>query len=154
MEIIAVILLLGAAAWLFYKKRPNQTTSDAGPTVRLQGAGTYDFAIVGASRYRSALKRIYGDDDPGHSTKEVDATLILEDANKQGTKSVRVDIQGRAVGYLPRELAHEYRQRLVEGGYPRVQGICKAKITLHMAHGMGDADFTVRLDLPPKKKLV
>ena len=56
--------------------------------------------------------------------------------------------------YAPRELAHEYRQRLIEGGYPRVQGICKAKIILRMAHGMGDADFTVRLDLPPKKKLV
>jgi len=149
MEIVALILILGALAWLFYKKRPRQTASDTGPKIRLHGAGTYDFGIVGASRYRATLETIYGKDYLDRDSKQVEATLVLDDTNAQDNKAVRVDIQGRAVGHLPRELAREYRQRLVEGGYPNAQGVCKAKIISRVAQ-VGNADFTVRLDLPPK----
>lgn len=151
MEILLLLLFAGVLlGWLFFKKHQEQASSSADPAIRLQGGGKYEFAVLGVSRYQTALEKIYGKDhrDDG---KQVEAVLVLEDSNPHDQKAVRVDIQGLTVGYLPGDLAREYRRRLEEGSYLKVRGVCKARIFSRMYRSIGGAEFTVRLDLPPKR---
>ena len=151
--ILGVLLVVGSAAWLFYKKNhrtasipnPNQ------PTLRLQGGGKFEFAVLGVSRYRSALEKIC--DADAREPKTVDALLVPEDANAKDKSAVRVEVEGRTVGYLPPEIAEAYRRRLVESGYPGARSLCKARIIARMHSSMGGrtADYSVRLDLPQKR---
>ena len=148
--LVGLLLVAGSAAWLFYKKNrrvasiPNQTT------LRLHGGGTYEFAVLGVARYRPALAKLCDVDQ--RDPKSVEAFLVLEDANPRNKNAVRVEVQGRTVGYLSPELAEGYRRRLVESGYPGARGICKAKIVVRMYSSMGGhADYSVRLDLPQKR---
>jgi hypothetical protein len=153
LEILVLALLFAGAllAWFLSKKRQRQAPLPADPTIRFQGSGRYEFAVIGVSRYRPALEKIYGNDDLEHDGKQVEAVLVLENTNPHDNKAVRVDVQGRTIGYLPGDLAREYRRRLDEGGYLKVRGICKAKISSRLYRSIGGADFTVRLDLPPKR---
>ena len=147
--ILAVILGVSIAVWLYYKKRHRPAAKSTQPTLRLQGGGKYEFPVAGVGRHHAALGRLCGHnqrDDP----KIVDALLIPEDSHNK--KVVRVEIQGVTVGYLLPELAEAYRRRLVESGYPGARSICSAKIIvrLHSSIG-GSADYAVRLDLPQKR---
>jgi hypothetical protein len=155
MDIFVAVMFAGVPlAWILYKfssvpraaVRYDRGARQADPVIRLHGRGTYEFAIVGTSRYRSALEKIHGDGSPDHEGKEVEAILVLEKTNQ----AVRVEVQGHTVGHLPPDLAGEYRRRLVEGGYLNARGACRARITGR--HGAVDyIDFAVRLDLPPKR---
>ena len=60
-----------------------------------------------------------GTEDGAKST----ATLIPEDDNEYDANAVRVELGGRLVGYLPRELAQEYRSAV-----GTTSGRCGAKI--------------------------
>jgi hypothetical protein len=155
MDVLVAVMFAGVPlAWILYKFASvpraavldNRSARHADPIIRLHGRGTFEFAIVGTSRYRSALEKIHGPGSPGHAGKDVEAVLVLEKTNR----TVRVEIQGHTVGHLPPELADEYRRRLVEGGYLNARGTCCARITGR--HGAVDyVDFAVRLDLPPKR---
>ena len=154
MDIFVAVMFAGVPlAWMLYKfaSVPRAAVLDKGarqaePVIRLHGRGTYEFAIVGTSRYRSALERIHGDGSPDHAGKEVQAVLVLEKTNQ----AVRVEVQGHTVGHLPPDLAGEYRRRLADGGYLNARSTCSARITGR--HGAVDyVDFAVRLDLPPKR---
>lgn len=149
---MVALLCAGALlAWFLYTKRQRQAPLPADQSIRLQGSGGYEFAVLGVSRYRSALEKIYGNDDLEPDGKQVEAVLVLEDTKPHDNKAVRVDVQGQTIGYLPGDLAREYRRRLDASGYlGKVRGICKAKISSRLSHSIGGADFAVRLDLPPK----
>lgn len=144
MVIVAVVLVVGIAAWLFFRKRARPAATSRGPTLRLKGAGTYESVVVGVGRYRAAVEKLCSTNQG--TAIIVDALLVPESTNK---KSVRVEVGGHTVGYLPTELADAYRMRLVESGYPGANSICKAKITSRMHSSMGD--YSVRLDLPQKR---
>jgi HIRAN domain-containing protein len=148
--LIVALLVLGSAAWLFYKKTRRVASTSNHPTLRLQGGGTYEHAVLGVARYRPALEKICDVDQ--RDPKTVEALLVPEDANPRDKKAVRVEVQGHTVGYLPTELAEAYRTRLVESGYPGARSICKAKIIVRMHSSLGGhADYSVRLDLPQKR---
>lgn len=133
-------------AWGLYNRGARRAPLPADPVIRLQGHGTFHFAIVGTSRYRSALEKIHRDGSPDHAGKQVEAVLVLEKTNQ----AVRVEVQGHTVGHLPLDLADEYRRRLAEGGNLNARGACRARITAR--HSAVDyVDFAVRLDLPPKR---
>jgi hypothetical protein len=150
MEIILVALLLvaGIAAWLFYKKRDHASPKSRQPTLRIRGDGKYEFALVGVARFRSAIETICGNTQ--RSTKIVEAVLIPDDGGRD-RKAIRVDVQGLTVGYLPAPLAESYRKRLVDSGYPDARSICNARISVRLDNIDGDPDYAVRLDLPQKR---
>jgi hypothetical protein len=147
---LAIVFAGVILGWFLYKKRQRAAPLSADSTIRFHGGGKYEFAVVGVSRYRPALEKIYGDDHREVEGKQVDAVLVLEENNSHDKSAVRLDIQGQTVGYLSGDLAREYRRRLSEGVYLKVRGICKAKITSRMYRSLG-ADFNVRLDLPAKR---
>lgn len=118
----------------------------AEPPLRVRGSGRYACAVVGTARYRSALKKVYRNAAPEGDTVEVDATLVPRDEI-----TVLVQVAGAAIGLLPKDLSQEYHALLFESGYPTLQCLCRAKITLRLHQGIdGHADFMVRLDMPAR----
>jgi hypothetical protein len=106
--------------------------------------------VVGEAHYQSALQVLYRKNGgSGHDIK-VSAVLVPENGNDFDAKAVRVEIESRGVGYLPRELALQYRATLGEN-----VGRCSAKIVggFELEDG-ASAHFGVKLNLawPPRMK--
>ncbi len=124
--------------------------------VDLPGPGEFALQIVGESHYQSALAEICGGKCWQGVEQYVTATLVLEDSNPYDDKAVRVDINGRTVGYLARKAAREYREELRKGGFPHMNGKCQAVIRGGWYRSGGDdtGQFGVRLDLPTNDRAV
>ena len=89
-----------------------------------------DFDIVGESYRQHILRQLWDDGADDTFT----AIMIPENDNPHDRNAVRVDVEGRHVGYLSRETAKDYRaymndQRcavpahLVKGGPERTIGV-------------------------------
>ncbi len=70
---------------------------------------TFSTEVVGESHYQRNLESITGGKTPDGVEKYLEAELVLEDANPHDKNAVRVDIQGKTVGYLSRERAMQWR---------------------------------------------
>ncbi len=115
----------------------------------LPGPGTYRVDIIGESRYQDALREIAGGNTVDGVEKFVKAVLVLEDGNQFDPMAVRVDIDGKTVGYLSRENARQYRAQLTKVGDPRLTGLCGAVIRGGRDQGrQGAGHLGVKLDLP------
>lgn len=115
----------------------------------LPGPGEFGVDVVGESKYQDALESICGGRKPKSQSKDAVATLVHEDTNPYDEKAVRVDIDGRVVGYLSRENARQYREKLQKAGYPGITATCAALIVGGWDDGKGSrGHFGVKLDLP------
>jgi len=91
------------------------SSADSGGTFTAIGSGSFDFEIVGESNYVAAIRRIAG----SSREKVVLATLRREPTNKFDKNAVEVSVDGRQVGYIPRESAEEFHvpiQRVEQSG--------------------------------------
>jgi hypothetical protein len=157
---------MGLLSWLFGPSTPTQPNKQRPahrslPVVRPQctvadfsGDGTFYFNIVGESRCQDALDDIAGGKtEDGHELKVV-ALLIQEDSNPYDSQAVKVEVQGRAVGYLPADKAKIYRQQLAKTAHPKAIGRCPAMIVGGWDRDDGDeGHYGVRLDVPNLKRL-
>ncbi len=134
---------MGLFSWVFGEEKKTKLIAN------LPGPGTYSLDIVGESKYQAVLSAICGGcTEDGHE-KLVEATLIHEDDNPYDNKAIRVDIRGKTVGYLSRENARQYREKLREAGYPCMIATCSAMIVGGWDRGDGDKGyFGVKLDIP------
>jgi hypothetical protein len=107
--------------------------------LRLSGTGAYQDEVVGESHYQKDLKRLAGKE----RRKNVAARLTCEDDNPYDKKAVRVSIEGKTVGYLPKEEARPYRQQLAAMGQAGATVECEAVIVTGKDGACG-----VYLDLP------
>ena len=115
----------------------------------LPGPGEYNLKVVGTSKYQPALDAICGGKTDEGQELKVRAVLIHEDENPYDKNAIRVDIEGRTIGYLSRGDARSYRKQLSELGHPGITAACSAMIVGGWDDGEGDAgDYGVRLDLP------
>ncbi|MGQ0749211.1 MAG: hypothetical protein ACT4PS_01615 [Betaproteobacteria bacterium] len=153
MELIlsAVVLSGLSAGWFLYKRRRSDADRDTESfPIRVNGGGRFEHNAIGVSRYRSTLRMIFGRDRNSEEPKLVQALLVVENKNKD-RPNVRVEIDGRAVGYLPGDVATEYRVGFLDAGYSAdTSALCNVRIVAHKNHADGDLDFSVRLDLPRK----
>ena len=134
---------MGLLSWLFGRKSEDR------PKAKLTGPGTFSVDIVGESHYQDALEDICGGHLLEGHEKIVKAVLIHEDDNPYDNKAIRVDIQGKTVGYLSRENARTYRKKMKDAGYPSITATCSAKIVGGWDDGSGDmGHFGVKLDIP------
>lgn len=102
---------------------------NAADGVWMSANGSYEQAVVGESHYQRALSKICGGQTEEGHRLEVDAELVYEDSNPYDSNAVAVQIGGALVGYLPRDVARELRERAVEVGAPVGVPIrCKARI--------------------------
>lgn len=120
-------------------------------SVILQGNGSYACPVVGESSYQVALEEICGGRSRDGANYKCVAHLALEDTNPHDDKAVRIDVDGKAVGHLSRDVARQLRAQLKRSGHPR-----PAEITCNAIIRGGDAErpnhargyFGVRLDIP------
>lgn len=119
--------------------------------IRVDHDSSFEVPVVGESHYQKALEAVAG---PRTMYRKVitEARLVCEDDNphsKTGA-TVRVDIEGRRVGYIKSGDNVYYRRWLEAQGHPKVTVVCPAKI----AGGGKDGDrlryYGVWLDLPPQ----
>lgn len=149
----ALMILLGQ----FKDGRGMQLVADGagagagahGAAVDLPGVGSCQVEIVGESFYQDTLRKI-GHAYASGKRQEVEARLILEGNNPKDPQAVRIDIQGKPVGYLSREYARKYRQQLATLGHPNATGRCDAIVLGGRKRENGkQTQLCVLLDLPP-----
>lgn len=121
---VGLVVIVAGLAWWGRRIEKRKATDVAPPrgapspsrggSVRLSCDGRV--SVVGESHYQPALKKAAG----GRTVPEgkfdqaisVQATLVPEPSNKYDRNAVKVEVGGRTVGYLPRELASEYQPAL------------------------------------------
>lgn len=106
---------------------PRRTVPDRTP-VRLSSDGR--LSVVGESHYQPALRAIVGNRDAFGFENAVSATAVLvpEPRNRHDRNAVRVDIDGRTVGYIAREHAVRYQPLLLDLDKSGRYGECPAHI--------------------------
>jgi hypothetical protein len=149
--ILALLLdVVIIAALVVYNDRSRQRNRSTGPAVKLHGSGAYGTAVLGVSSYRSVLERAYGDDVEKWNGKKVQAVLVPADAGRRDNKTVRVELEGRTVGFLAGSPAKDCYRRIRQSRYPQARVVCKAVIMAQPRSAVGGyPDFGVHLDLPP-----
>ena len=122
--------------------------------VKLQSsyAEPYPLQVQGESNYKDNIEEVsnYMGEEEGVDASDFDAHLVLDDSNPYDpNNAVRVDIDGRVVGYLSKSDAKKYRKRLADLGLSNIIGECSASIKGgFIKQSTGEqADFGVRLDL-------
>lgn len=134
---------MGLLDWWF---RPKQKAF-------LEGPRRFKVAVVGESHYQGNLEAICGSRSYDGENRIVEACLVLEDSNPFDDQAVRVDIEGRPVGHLNREMARQYRAKLTEAGFAGVDAYCNARIRGGWDRGGGDrGSYGVWLDLPVEQE--
>jgi hypothetical protein len=104
----------------------------------IRGPDDFSVPLVGESHYEKNLTAILAKEPKGY----VDAQLVLEDSNPHDAQAVRVDVDGRTVGYLSRAHAEQYRRSLAAAGTEQGDRVsCRARI-------MGRERIGVWIDLP------
>lgn len=103
-------------------------TLKASTPVRLSGSGRV--SVVGESHYQPALKAAA----KGRAIRDladavpVDVVLAPEPTNRFDRNAVAVHVQGRTVGYLPRDLAAQYQPTLMQLAHRGEYGWCTGRI--------------------------
>lgn len=163
MEILAIIFVIFILGAILTPKKslpylPDQKTAvfdpDKNQTQHAVVSGVYmwpnpgqfNFAIVGESNYQHTLKTIVKKQSEDKQIHE--AHLVPEDDNEYDDKAVRVDIDGKIVGYLDRDSARSFRGRLSKNKLSGETTGCSAVIIGgHTLPSGKTASYGVWLDL-------
>ena len=149
MSSIVVILVIAVVGYLLLRGRSGGSSASIAPQGRLPGPGTYEFDIVGESKYQDELESICGGRTEDSAEHYTEALLHLEDSNPHDNLAVRVDIGGRTVGYLSRKDARSYRNQIKHLGHERIVCKCNAVVVGGWRRSREDqGHFGVKLDLP------
>ena len=112
------------------------------------GFDSKDFSleVVGESNYQEALERVAGPKGKDPVDLEVAADVVCEDNNPHDKNAVRVEARGMTVGYLPREVARNWRTQVSAGRMS-----CAAVIRGGWDRGGGDQGHYGIWVKPPKE---
>jgi hypothetical protein len=103
--------------------------------------------VAGESHYQDALREIVGPGAEGEVAVDTEALLVPEPSNPHDSNAVMVQIDGKLVGYLPREEAVAYGPALKELGGRGRTGACEARIAGRGGEA-GTSNLGVFLRLP------
>lgn len=153
---IVFVGFIGVVVFLYgFRERHRQPKQSPAENVNfIRGPGDFQFDVVGESHYQNALKEICGPRKEDGENKKVLARLIFEDSNPHDNLAVRVDIEGKTVGYLHRSSARSFRQKVKETNIPDngLDLACYAVIRGGWDRGGGDrGHYGVWLDIPIEK---
>jgi hypothetical protein len=117
--------------------------------VFVKGDGGFDLEIVGESNYTKNLKNLCGGYSKDGSHINEKAVLHYENNNAYDKQAIRVDINGKTVGYLTPEDARLYRKKIRKIGHEGITVLCNAVIVGGKKLGlMNKTAFSVWLDFP------
>lgn len=139
------------------KSRPPPPKTPPPPPRALQGqpvrlAGVGRVSVVGESHYQPALRAAAKDRAASGDIRnalQVKAVLVPEPTNPHDRNAVRVDVDGRPVGYLAREHALLYQPVLRSLESKGKVGWCPARIM-----GGGNRYYGIWLHLSPPELMV
>ncbi len=111
----------------------------------LKGSGDFDLPVVGESKYQHALREIAEQQGRGDDDGLV-AYIVTEPDNPYDPNACAVYIGDKKVGYLPREDAVDYVERMEDNG---IKGVSCFETRAKLIGGTDDKKFFgVILDLP------
>jgi hypothetical protein len=135
------------------ENKPQPSMVRARYSESTDGFGRYNVDIVGESNYQPALEAICGKPSERGYQIEKTARLIHEDSNPYDNQAMKIEIDGRHVGYLSRDNARGYRAQLRQQGFGGRDTTCPALISGGWDKGNGDTGkFGVRLELSKAKE--
>lgn len=108
---------------------------------RLEGTGRFQLQVVGESNYQDSFRAICGRRKKAGEDMTVEATLVKENS-PYDPNAVRVEIQGRTVGYVPRDVTRAVRA-VMKGD----SATCEARIRGGWARGGDEGSYGVTLDV-------
>jgi hypothetical protein len=116
----------------------------------IDGPGHFDIHVVGESHYLTNFEKICGTRRAAGANLKVRARLILEDENPHDVMAVRISVDGYPVGYLPSDVARDFRKAVIDGDlseYPIFE--CAASIVGGWDKGNDNlGHYAIKLDLP------
>lgn len=145
-----LLIIFGFIYGMFKLKDYLKKQAKTPPTPKLYNLptnGGYDLEIVGEASFQDNLLAICGRKTKNGHNKKTIAYLILENNNPVDKNAVRIDTEGKTVGYLSRAVAIKYRDYLKHHGLGDIIGTCPAVIKGGWDRGNGDTGhFGVWLD--------
>lgn len=109
------------------------------------GDGTYRCEAVGEAQYQKSLEALAGGRSESGANTDCVAILIPEPDNAYDPNAIRVCVQDRTVGYLPRHLAVQFKGTLAAQRY--AIAACRARIVGGWDRGPDNrGSFGIRLD--------
>jgi len=115
---------------------------------QVKGSNSYSVRAVGTSNYQNALEKLAGGRSTESARTPVKVLLVEENDNPHDENAVKVEIEGKKVGYLSRSNASNYRSLLkgfgVEGVNVAYQGMIVGGWQKEGDYG----DFGIRIDFP------
>ena len=133
----------------FFSSKVYDQPSGKKELVYLMGTGKFQNEIVDDQHYQTVLEAICGPGKLQGVKCYETASLKLEDKTPEAENAVRVEIDGKPVGYLRPEMASFFRQELIARGLPRGVGQCAALIRGGSVASDGSkGSYKVLLDLP------
>lgn len=147
-DLLFKIAFVALVFWLFFWLKRMLTGGLPSSHGHLTGDGSFSFDIVGESHYQDAIEFVAGGRSDASARIRKIAMLVPESDNPHDTNAVRVDIEGRRVGYLSRGDAVRYRNLLKKKGLAGLAMTVDALIVGGWDRGNGDRGlFGVKLDL-------
>lgn len=147
---LSVLIFIGVIFGLFKLKaywKKQVTQSPQLKLYNLPSDGSFSLEIVGEYSYQEALLLICGRKTKNGVNKKTIAYLTLEDTNAYDKNAVRIDVEGKQVGYLAKAVALKYRDYLKQHQLFNIIGTCPAVVKGGWDRGNGDTGhFGVWLD--------
>lgn len=139
---------MGLFTRLFASQAPEQPSGKTALGY-LSGAAKFEIENTGEEHNQAALEAICGPRVRTGVNRYETASLKLEDKTPHDQNTVRVEIQGKQIGYLSPKAANLYRQQLIARGMPKANGQCQAVIRGGWVSSDGrKGPYYVWLDLP------
>ena len=124
-----------------------QSMLNACDALGLESDDAFPLVCVGESHYQAALEAICGPRNEDGEDLEVPVVIALEDTNPYDPQAVRIEVDGRTVGYLSRPDARAYRRALETAGLSEVLG-CRGRIRGGWDRGQDDrGSYGIFLDV-------
>ncbi|MDR6431007.1 HIRAN domain-containing protein [Brucella pseudogrignonensis] len=140
--LVGVGVLIGIVWGLAKSSKDDDGLPALSGNITVSGDGEYDFNVVGESHYQRALEDIAGRSDES-AEYYCTAKLIPEPTNEYDKRAIRVDIDSRPVGYIPRDVTSDFHN-ILNGRSAAVDAV----ILGGWERGRrGDGHFGVKLDV-------
>lgn len=104
--------------------------------VVLSGNRTYQIDVIGESQYRSNIRAVVGHELDVFAV----AHLVPEPTKHADPDAIRVDINGKPVGYLPKQTATQLAATL------RRLGLAGVELQAHISAAAGSSSYSIWLD--------
>ncbi len=120
----------------------------AAGSILLRGNGSFDFEVVGEAQCQASLEEICGGRDEDGVDHQCVAVIVNDDGNAYDKNAVAVFVDGKRVGFLPRQVAPEFRRQISRINPSCASVGCRAVVRGGWDRGDGDVgSFGVWLDV-------